>query len=138
MTYHLFFKPAWLALVAVAFIATNVRGSDSASNTACACEELQARFPKSLLTADSPDYTTERKNYWDVRSDLYPTCIFLPTRTEQVADAVGIFRKCDAQFAIRGGGHMNVRHPNFLCSILSDPWPSIPAPIISMVESCSH
>jgi hypothetical protein len=54
--------------------------------------------------ACSTTYAAESTEYWDLRSDQ-----------SQAVSAVKTFTSCGAQFAIRGGGHMNVRH--FLCMI---------------------
>lgn len=74
----------------------------------CACNQLEAAYPDALLRPNSTDYNTQRINVWDKRSNLSPACIFLPKTTESAAAAIGIFNNCGAQFAIRGGGHMNV------------------------------
>lgn len=73
-----------------------------------ACAQLQSAYPKELLMPNSSDYESERINFWDIRSNKEPACIFLPTTADAVAEAVTIFHKEKAQFAIRGGGHMNV------------------------------
>jgi hypothetical protein len=75
----------------------------------CACSQLATEYGTSVLYSDSTNYTVEAIDYWDVRADLLPACIFLPTEADQVASAVSIIGSCGAQFAIRGGGHMNVR-----------------------------
>ncbi|GAP92497.1 putative FAD binding domain-containing protein [Rosellinia necatrix] len=78
--------------------------SDGAS---CACSELTTQYGSEILGVDSTNYTTEITNYWDIRANLSPSCIFLPADADQVANAVSIISSCGAQFAIRGGGHMN-------------------------------
>ena len=74
----------------------------------CACAKLSAQYNDSVLFQNSTNYAAETTAYWDVRSDMSPKCIFLPSTAEQVANAVSIFSSCGAEFAIRGGGHMNV------------------------------
>ncbi|KAI9369550.1 hypothetical protein BJX61DRAFT_549511 [Aspergillus egyptiacus] len=65
--------------------------------------------PAPFLRPDSENYTAHAVDaYWDVRAALSPACIFLPASTAEVATAMKIIGSCDAQFAIRGGGHMNV------------------------------
>ncbi|PVH82943.1 FAD-binding domain-containing protein [Cadophora sp. DSE1049] len=81
--------------------------ADLATGASCACTQLAATFGDSVLTANSTNYTTEVTEYWDVRSDLLPKCVFFPADADQVATAVSTFTSCGAQFAIRGGGHMN-------------------------------
>lgn len=74
----------------------------------CACSQLTTQYGSEVLDVNSVNYTTEATSYWDIRADLSPSCIFLPTDADQVANAVAIISSCGAQFAIRGGGHMNV------------------------------
>ncbi|GME52297.1 FAD binding domain containing protein [Neofusicoccum parvum] len=49
----------------------------------------------------------EATNIWDRRNNLSPACIFLPQSADEVAESVALLHKHSAQFAIRGGGHMN-------------------------------
>ncbi|KAK0122305.1 hypothetical protein ONS95_010550 [Cadophora gregata] len=81
--------------------------ADLATGANCACTQLAANFGDSVLTANSTNYTAEVTEYWDVRSDLLPKCVFFPAVADDVATAVSTFTSCGAQFAIRGGGHMN-------------------------------
>ncbi|KAH8890360.1 putative FAD-binding oxidoreductase [Thozetella sp. PMI_491] len=89
------------------FRALTLAGFASATELRCPCTQLQSQFPGQVLTSDSANYTAERTAYWDVRSDQSPTCIFLPTEASQVAAAMGILQSNKAEFAVRGGGHMN-------------------------------
>ncbi|KAJ5536570.1 hypothetical protein N7513_009756 [Penicillium frequentans] len=74
---------------------------------ACACAKLSRSFV-GVISPNGANYTLQAADrYWDVRADLSPACIFLPSTPKQVAEAVSIFESCNAQFAIRGGGHMN-------------------------------
>ncbi|KAF2964357.1 hypothetical protein GQX73_g9201 [Xylaria multiplex] len=73
----------------------------------CACEQLITQYGSKVLGVDSTNYTAEATNYWDKRANLSPSCIFFPDDADQVANAVTIISSCGAQFAIRGGGHMN-------------------------------
>ncbi|KAL1862111.1 hypothetical protein Plec18170_000935 [Paecilomyces lecythidis] len=72
-----------------------------------ACLDLSETYPAQVLYPNSTDYTAEAKIYWDVRADLDPYCIFLPNSADDVADAVRKVVAVGAQFAVRGGGHMN-------------------------------
>lgn len=74
----------------------------------CACSQLGHIFGNLTIAKGAPGYAYESTNFWDKRCNLLPTCIFMPNSAEQVAKAVGIFNDCDAPFAVRGGGHMNV------------------------------
>ncbi|EOD46285.1 putative fad binding domain-containing protein [Neofusicoccum parvum UCRNP2] len=88
---------------ATALAATNTTGSGVQD----ACNELATLYPDLILTRNSTNYTVETTHYWEKRSNLEPLCIFQPTNADQVASSVGIFHKHQAQFAVRGGGHMN-------------------------------
>ena len=87
---------------------TAVSTVDLGTGARCACSKLAVSYSNLIVYPWSANYTSQVTNYWDIRADLDPACIFLPTSAEQVADAVGLFATCGAQFAVRGGGHMNV------------------------------
>ncbi|KAL4815714.1 FAD binding domain protein [Aspergillus spinulosporus] len=53
----------------------------------CACSQLASSYPNQILFPDSVNYTTQAINYWDIRADLLPACIYLPTSADQVAAA---------------------------------------------------
>jgi hypothetical protein len=89
-------------------ITTSLGYFQASNSSVCACSQLQSLYPSALLTPESANYTAEATNFWDIRSNLSPACIFLPSIADQVEKAVRIFNKCNAPFAIRGGGHMNV------------------------------
>lgn len=78
-----------------------------------ACSQLRASFPDNVLMPNSTRYDAERTNVWDIRSNSKPACIFLPTTADAVAQGVTIFHREKTQFAIRGGGHMNVSSSPF-------------------------
>ncbi|EAW17185.1 FAD-binding oxidoreductase [Aspergillus fischeri NRRL 181] len=95
----------FLTLSLATLVAAN--WNTSVTGTPCACAQLESFYPDKLLFPSSAKYTVEATSYWDIRSDLHPSCIFLPTTAEEVANAVKILTHCDAHFAVRGGGHMN-------------------------------
>lgn len=75
----------------------------------CACAKLAHAIPQGLILPGSQNYTTQATdNYWDIRADLSPACIVVPSTASQVSQAVRIIGTCQAKFAVRGGGHMNV------------------------------
>ncbi len=88
-----------------ASVAAAAAAASNSSSTACT--RLADLYTELTLFPNSTNYTFQATNFWDKRSDLLPTCIFLPTNVDQVVSAVKIFHQEDAQFAIRGGGHMN-------------------------------
>ncbi|PYH90744.1 FAD binding domain protein [Aspergillus ellipticus CBS 707.79] len=86
---------------------TSVNPVGVESGARCACKKLVTSYSDLVLLPGSANYTAQTIYYWDVRSDMDPGCIFLPKTADQVCNAVEIFTTCDAQFAVRGGGHMN-------------------------------
>jgi hypothetical protein len=108
----------------------------SVAGTPCACAKLGSSYPDKLLFPSSANYTVEATSYWDIRDDLHPSCIFLPTTTIEVANAVKILTHCDAHFAVRGGGHMNVRSLSLPSKSFTD-MDSFPEPTISTTASSS-
>lgn len=102
------------------YVTTTLGSFEISNSTACACNHLLSTHPSLVLTPDSANYTVQATDYWDIKADLSPACIFLPIDADQVADAVSIFNTCNAQFAIRGGGHMNVSYRCFGLVPLTD------------------
>ncbi|KAL3494418.1 hypothetical protein BJX62DRAFT_197969 [Aspergillus germanicus] len=81
----------------------------SAKNVRCACKKLSASFPKRIIYPGSDEYTAQATDaYWDKRAALSPSCIVVPNTADEVATAVEAISDCNAPFAVRGGGHMNV------------------------------
>ena len=75
----------------------------------CACAQLSAMFGDLLLLKNSSGFTSQAEDFYDIRAVLEPKCIFVPQSAAQVAAGMSVLAACGAQFAIRGGGHMNVR-----------------------------
>ncbi|KAK7222169.1 hypothetical protein V2G26_010172 [Clonostachys chloroleuca] len=99
---------ASIAILASATISPlSVLGFEIRDSVKNACDQLRSAYPDALLMHNSTAYEEERINFWDKRSNLDPACIFLPGTADAVADGVAIFHKEKAQFAVRGGGHMN-------------------------------
>ncbi|KAJ5673433.1 hypothetical protein N7507_002560 [Penicillium longicatenatum] len=88
-------------------INTSLGTFDLTTGAACACKRLSTLYPSQFISPNSSNYTAQSTYYWDIRADLSPACIFMPDTADQVATAVKTFVNCDAQFAVRGGGHMN-------------------------------
>ena len=96
------------SLLAIAVSTQTLTISDLSAGASCACTKLADSYGSQLITMNSTDYTAEVTDYWDIRADLLPECVFMPSVDTEVAEAVSIFTSCGAQFAVRGGGHMNV------------------------------
>ncbi|KAL3463484.1 hypothetical protein BJX64DRAFT_256825 [Aspergillus heterothallicus] len=89
--------------------AATTANSGSAKNVLCACRKLSNSFPNRIIYPGSANYTKEATDaYWDERTALSPSCILVPNTADEVATALKAISYCDAPFAVRGGGHMNV------------------------------
>ena len=113
-------------------LAASVAAAAAASNSSStACNRLADLYTELTLFPNSTNYTFQATNFWDKRSDLLPTCIFLPTDVDHIVSAVKIFHDEDAQFAIRGGGHMNVSLPRQVQYTLAQ---ANPRPQVSRIQ----
>ncbi|KAL4861792.1 hypothetical protein BDV12DRAFT_59347 [Aspergillus spectabilis] len=109
MTYLLQLATIATAMLASATSSTATIDPSAAKHVACACLRLSHSFPKRIIYPGSENYTTQATDaYWDKRAALSPACIVVPNTADEVATAVDVISSCNAQFAIRGGGHMNV------------------------------
>jgi hypothetical protein len=104
-----------IQILSAGLIALTTAWSTSAQTSnpsSVACAELASVYSEFTVFPSSTNgpknYTFQVTNFWDKRSDLEPTCVFIPSNAAQVSSGVKIFHKHGAQFAVRGGGHMNV------------------------------
>ncbi|KAJ5295011.1 hypothetical protein N7508_009832 [Penicillium antarcticum] len=121
---HLFIPFTGLSLLSRAFANSSSSPSASATLTgsivtssgtlgipndaSCACAKLAHSMPKRMLLPGSTNYTIETVDkLWDIRADLSPACVVVPNTANEVSQAVENIVSCNAQFAVRGGGHMN-------------------------------
>lgn len=87
---------------------TTLSSFESTKGAACACSKLSQIYSE-IINPSGANYTAQAADaYWDIRANLSPACIFLPSSADEISNALEIFQACDAQFAVRGGGHMNV------------------------------
>ncbi|KAF4461796.1 fad binding domain-containing [Fusarium albosuccineum] len=100
------FIPVWLAAGLAQADYIGPRDLFVSSSVKTACAELRDSFPYLTLFPNTTEYDEEVINTWDKRANLIPACIFRPTEDNQVAKALGIFHQNNAQFAVRGGGHL--------------------------------
>lgn len=64
-----------------------------------------------LYTNPQIDYTTEQSEYWSTSCGaLKPSCILMPTTTEEVAAIVSILASNNETFAVKSGGHNPNNH----------------------------
>jgi hypothetical protein len=89
-------------------VTTPLGSFESTKGATCACSNLSRAY-SGIINSSGANYTAQAADaYWDVRANLSPACIFLPSSADEISNALEIFQACDAQFAVRGGGHMNV------------------------------
>ncbi|EGY19192.1 FAD binding domain-containing protein [Verticillium dahliae VdLs.17] len=78
------------------------------SPVATCCSALASQFPNATFARDgstSSAYYREKTAFWSATAWLSPSCVFLPSSTNEVSTAVSLFNDNDCPFAIRGGGH---------------------------------
>ena len=97
---------ATLFAAAKSTLATN--SSISRPGVDCACSALLRKNPSSVLLPASATFEAQTKHFWDVRSAVIPSCMVFPSDVDEVSEALTVLASCNAQFAVRGGGHMNV------------------------------
>ncbi|KAL2818577.1 hypothetical protein BJX63DRAFT_429078 [Aspergillus granulosus] len=102
-----------IAAIATAILASaapaTAESLGAAKNVVCACRKLSGSFPKQIIYPGSANYTAQATDaYWDQRTALSPACIVVPNTPDEVATALEAISYCNAPFAVRGGGHMNV------------------------------
>lgn len=61
-----------------------------------------------VLFPGSTAYQAEDTQFYDLREDLSPKCIFVPANTNDVVKGVVALEVCKSEFAIRGASHMPV------------------------------
>ncbi|KAJ8107360.1 hypothetical protein ONZ43_g6756 [Nemania bipapillata] len=75
------------------------------------CALVGAETSIDLYTNPQIDYTSEQSEYWSTScGDLKPSCILMPTTTEEVAAIVSILAANNETFAVKSGGHNPNNH----------------------------
>ncbi|KAI1270696.1 FAD binding domain-containing protein [Xylariaceae sp. FL1019] len=70
------------------------------------CSQVEAETSIAVLDKLSIAYDTQQTEYWSTScSDLLPSCILMPTTTEEVAALVSILASNNETFAVKSGGH---------------------------------
>ncbi|CAI7625670.1 hypothetical protein PCG10_009964 [Penicillium crustosum] len=81
-------------------------------NVAAGCKALQTPLGDSLFFASSSIYKYEAANFWSNTELMAPGCVFRPQSSAQLAEGIVALANANAQFAVRGGGHMGIRGSN--------------------------
>ncbi|KAJ5690414.1 hypothetical protein N7462_004806 [Penicillium macrosclerotiorum] len=92
-------------------IAATVAASASPS-TSAGCSALKKPLGDSLFFSRSAVYQYETKNFWSNTELLSPGCVFRPQSSSQLAKGLDALVSANAEFAVRGGGHMGIRGSN--------------------------
>src|SRR5690242_20098733 len=93
---------AILLILLLCVFGTNAHTVD----TSKACVTLYLSLPKQVFFAKSPGFEESISSYAYIGTRLRPTCLAIPTTTNDVAIITRIMgRFPSVKFAVRGGGH---------------------------------
>ncbi|KGO52166.1 FAD linked oxidase, N-terminal [Penicillium expansum] len=84
----------------------------AAPNVSAGCRALQTLLENSLFFVSSSVYKYEAANFWSNTELMAPGCVFRPQSSAQLAEGIVALGNANAQFAVRGGGHMGIRGSN--------------------------
>lgn len=73
-----------------------------------ACQYFSTNYANITSMPNSTMYNTINTDYWTAAAALGPACIFEPTSTELMSEAVKTLVKYNTPFAIKGGGHLAI------------------------------
>lgn len=97
------------ASIALALAGLAASAAASSSKSSCGCNALKGPVGESLFFIDSLVYQYETNNFWSNTELMSPGCVFRPQSSSQLAKGLTALVDADAQFAVRGGGHMGIR-----------------------------
>lgn len=89
---------------AVATVAAN-----STQSVSSGCHALAKPLGDAVFYHNSDVYKYESKNFWSNTEILSPRCVFRPQSSSQLAEGLQALVGANAEFAVRGGGHMGIR-----------------------------
>ncbi|PWY74321.1 FAD-binding domain-containing protein [Aspergillus heteromorphus CBS 117.55] len=85
----------------------------AATAAATGCSALNASSLSAEIFFPTSDvYRYEAQEFWSNTEIMAPGCVFRPQSSEQLASGVEALVKAEAEFAVRGGGHMGIRGSN--------------------------
>ncbi|KAL4882704.1 hypothetical protein BJY04DRAFT_206913 [Aspergillus karnatakaensis] len=76
------------------------------------CDALTGQISASVFAPGSEVYDAESKNFWSNTEIMAPGCVFRPESAAQLGEGIALLASNNAQFAVRGGGHMGIRGSN--------------------------
>lgn len=89
---------------AVAMVAAN-----STPSVNSGCHALAKPLSDAVFYHNSDVYKYESQNFWSNTEILSPRCVFRPQSSRQLAEGLQALVGANAEFAVRGGGHMGIR-----------------------------
>ncbi|KAL4978282.1 hypothetical protein BDW66DRAFT_158361 [Aspergillus desertorum] len=81
-------------------------------NGTSGCAALKSEIPNSVFGRNSTVYNEESNNFWSNTEIMSPECVFRPESAAELGSAIKLLEGANAQFAVRGGGHMGIRGSN--------------------------
>ncbi|CAI7594536.1 unnamed protein product [Penicillium viridicatum] len=101
-----------LAILSLVGVIAASTAAATSPNVAVGCKALQTPLGDSLFFASSIVYKYEAANFWSNTELMAPGCVFRPQSSAQLAEGIVALANANAQFAVRGGGHMGIRGSN--------------------------
>jgi hypothetical protein len=86
-----------------------VASSSAQQSDNLGCNTLSESLTDSVFFPESTVYQNESQNFWSNTEIMSPSCVFRPASAEQLGEAIKLLKSVNAQFAVRGGGHMGIR-----------------------------
>lgn len=81
----------------------------AAKATSAGCKALNKSLSSAVFAPSSTVYQYEAQNFWSNTEIMSPGCVFRPQSAEELGQGVKALVDAEAQFAVRGGGHMGIR-----------------------------
>ncbi|KAK1141144.1 hypothetical protein N8T08_009311 [Aspergillus melleus] len=82
------------------------------SSISAGCQALSSSLSDAVFSLDSSVYQYESQEFWSNTEILSPGCVFRPQSSDQLSQGLQALVDADAQFAVRGGGHMGIQGSN--------------------------
>jgi hypothetical protein len=81
----------------------------AAKSVGAGCQALKEPLGDAVFSRGTTVYNYESKNFWSNTEILSPGCVFRPQSASQLAEGLEALVDANAEFAVRGGGHMGIR-----------------------------
>ncbi|KAL2840660.1 hypothetical protein BJY01DRAFT_257287 [Aspergillus pseudoustus] len=87
-------------------------GAAKSDNVGCKTLRRGGSLADSVFFPESTVYQNESRNFWSNTEIMAPACVFRPASAQALGEGITLLKKENAQFAVRGGGHMGIRGSN--------------------------